>query len=44
MCIKIVTIAIVIIGPGQRNAANAVFASWIAEGNILGILAVANGN
>lgn len=31
-------------GPDQRNAANAVFASWMAVGNILGFLSGASGN
>ncbi|XP_074302387.1 sucrose transport protein SUC3-like isoform X1 [Silene latifolia] len=31
-------------GPDQRNAANAVFASWMAVGNILGFSAGASGN
>ncbi|CAO2829040.1 unnamed protein product [Amaranthus hypochondriacus] len=31
-------------GPDQRNAANAVFASWMAVGNILGFLCGASGN
>ncbi|KAH9616762.1 hypothetical protein KSS87_008591 [Heliosperma pusillum] len=31
-------------GPEQRNAANAVFASWMAVGNILGFSAGASGN
>lgn len=30
-------------GPDQRNAANAVFASWMAVGNILGFLSGASG-
>ncbi|GMH27602.1 hypothetical protein Nepgr_029445 [Nepenthes gracilis] len=31
-------------GPDQRNAANAVFASWMAVGNILGFSSGASGN
>lgn len=31
-------------GPEQHNAANAVFATWMAVGNILGFSAGASGN
>lgn len=44
MYITMVTSVLVILGPDQRNAANAVFASWMAVGNILGFLSGASGN
>lgn len=43
MYITMVTSVLVILGPDQRNAANAVFASWMAVGNILGFLSGASG-
>lgn len=33
-----------ILGPDQRNSANAIFCSWMAVGNILGFSSGASGN
>ncbi|KAM0041305.1 hypothetical protein Hdeb2414_s0011g00364801 [Helianthus debilis subsp. tardiflorus] len=37
-------IKVYLIGPDQRNLANAIFCAWIAIGNILGFLSGSYGN